>query len=152
MAVYGNWIHGNSLVVEDPSAMYSVTHLGWGTVLRFKSGRSSWLHACIPTQMAIAGAKAKLSRVYIRFKATGGRINQVHVYDGAAKILERKSLNLKGTHFGLDQQNTFNLPAMHLLDGPIGISFEFQSSTSIDEPAAFVGELHAASFGADFDT
>jgi hypothetical protein len=36
-----SWIHGNSLTVESPQNLSSITHFGWGNDLRFIPGKAS---------------------------------------------------------------------------------------------------------------
>lgn len=84
------------------------------------------------------------------FAGQGGRIQEVHVYDGSFKIQEFKGLQLNGEHhLSLDSANTFNLTASHSVALGIGITFLFTADIGFDSPIP-PSRLILAAAGADF--
>jgi hypothetical protein len=152
MLRHASWTHGNSLTVETPNNLTSITHFGWGIDLRFIPGKSSWCHIPIPTPVIIDDKRTKVQTLFLLFesKVGDGDIRFIHIYDGAFKIQEFNSISLKGSHrTGLDSSNTITLSNPHEVLFGMSISFFFQAAIGIDSsiPPPL---LRIATAGADF--
>lgn len=154
MAVYGNWIHGNTAAVESPENTALVKNWAGGTEIQINPHKSTWVYGCIPTPVAIAGQRSKLARGYILFNIVNdmGAIREVRIHDGISQVQRWTGLDIRKSHLGLDPQNTFNLTNFHDMATGVGISFLVVAGGPIDEGPAIPTHLHVAAFGADFDT
>ena len=150
MKLYASWVHGSALNCESPVNMNLVGHNGWGAEMSAKPGKSSWFHIAIPTPVIVADVRAQFSKFFLLFEASGGRIQEVHIYDGAFKIQEFKDLNRAGPHrLGLDGANTFVLSAPHSVAFGIGITFSFTADIGFDSQIP-PSRLTLASAGVEF--
>jgi hypothetical protein len=147
-----SWTHGNSLTVETPPNLASIVHIGWGTILRFIPGKSSWCHIPIPTPVIMNDVRAKVQKMFLLFncKEGEGSIRNIHIYDGPFRIDVRDDIRLSGDHGGgIDSINTITLPTPHEVAWGMSISFLFQAAigfdTSIPPPM-----LTITTAGADF--
>ena len=91
MAMTASWIHGNSVVVEDPPndpQVFSMTHYGWGTVVRIRPNTSFWLHIPIPTPVIVNDKRLKLIRVFLLWRVASGKglLTGLDLWDGGRKI------------------------------------------------------------------
>src|SRR2546423_92927 len=133
MKLYASWTHGNALTVESPEKMNSIGHYGWGADMSVKAGQSTWFHIALPTPVIVGDVRSQLQKVFLLFDGQGGRISQVHVYDGSSKVQEFNDLNLNGEHrLTLDGANTFNLATSHTVVWGIGITFLFTADIGFD--------------------
>ncbi|OQV12136.1 hypothetical protein BV898_13615 [Hypsibius exemplaris] len=91
-----SWIHGISVVSEDPA--WEVLRRSVGTLVRPRGGAgSNWVHFAIATPTVANGNRVRAKSIYLRFKACdGARITTVHVYDGEGLIGNFSGLNLTG--------------------------------------------------------
>lgn len=150
MPVYATWTHGNVLTVENPASLDRVGHYGWGADMAIKPGQSSWFHFPLATPVLVADKRATVQRLFLMFDAVGGRIANVHIYDGSSKVQEFNSVSLSGEHrTALDGDNTFNLSSPHSVVWGMGISFFFIASIGIDSPIPDA-RLIVSSAGGDF--
>jgi uncharacterized protein DUF6623 len=130
-----SWTHGNSLTVETPPNLASIVHIGWGTILRFIPGKSSWCHIPIPTPVIMNDIRAKVQKMFLLFncKIGDGEIRNIHIYDGPNRIFVKDGIHLSGDHsLGLDGVNTVTLPSLHEVLWGMSISFFFQAAQGID--------------------
>ena len=137
MLKQASWTHGNSLTVETPQNLSSITHIGWGTELRFSPGKSSWCHIPIPTPVILDDKRAKVKTLFLFFnvKEGQGQIKNIHVYDGPFRIQTFDNLSLKGKHDDkIDKVNTISLPNQHDVLYGMSMSFYFIAATGIDSP------------------
>jgi len=152
MLKQASWTHGNSLTVETPQNLSSITHIGWGTELRFASGKSSWCHIPIPTPVIVNDQRLKVQKLFLLFnvKEAQSRIMNIHIYDGPNRIQTFDGLSLKGDHSGgIDDVNTITLQKQHEVFYGVSISFFFQAATGIDSPIP-PPLLTVTTAGADF--
>ncbi len=150
MKLYASWVHGSALNVESPENLNRVGHNGWGADMSVKPGKSSWFHIAVPTPVIVGDVRSQFSKFFLLFEASGGRVQEVHVYDGSVKIQEFKELNFTGPHrVSLDGANTFNLSAAHSVSWGIGITFSFTADIGFDSQIP-PSRLILASAGADF--
>lgn len=150
MKLYASWTHGNALTVESPENLNRVGHSGWGADMSVKPGKSSWFHIALPTPVIVGDIRSQFQKFFLMFDGQGGRIQEVHVYDGSFKIQEFKGLQLNGEHrLSLEGANTFNLTAPHSVALGIGITFLFTADIGFDSPIP-PSRLILAAAGADF--
>jgi hypothetical protein len=153
MKLYASWTHGNALTVQSPQVLSpnEVGHGGWGADYSVQPGQSSWFHIPIPTPVIVADVRSQFQKFFLLFEIPGGgRITEVHVYDGSVKIQEFKGLSLSGAHrTQLDGANTFNLSSPHTVIWGIGITFTFTADIGFDSPVP-PSRLILGAAGADF--
>lgn len=150
MKLYASWAHGSALNVESPENLNRVGHFGWGADMSVKPGKSSWFHISVPTPVIVADIRSQLQKVFLMVDAEGGRITEVHVYDGSSKVQEFKGLHLDGEHrTKLDGANTFTLASPHTVIFGIGITFTFTADVGFDSPIP-PSRLIPGSAGGDF--
>lgn len=164
MLKHASWVHGNTVVLEDPNNIL-VKRRGGGTELQFGptavSPPGTWCHIAIPTPVIVNDVRLKVQKVFLLFQ-TGqhAAIDNLHVFDGPRRIFAmdvvpggNSSARRTGNHSqALDAQNTFALPAPLEVSFGLSISFTFRpvalttSGTTIDPE----GKLLITSAGADF--
>jgi hypothetical protein len=153
MGIYGNWIHGTALAVQNPENVTRVGYFGWGADMLIAAGKGSWFHIAIPTPVVISGVQSKLDRAFLLFNSISGSIRNVHIYDGPRKLLELNELFLTGDHQNsVDGTNMFELEDVpHVFLG-IGISFFFLADVPTGGPfgGAPPPQLVVTGAGADF--
>jgi hypothetical protein len=151
MAVHASWVHGNALTVESPENVVRMGHFGWGADLLVQSARASWFHIPLPTPVIVGDRRTTVQKLFLLFKTgPGGRIRNVHIYDGSSQVQQFNYVDVQGEHrLGLDGQNTFNLAHPHTVLWGMGISLYFDTAIGIDSPAP-PAQLIVAAAGADF--
>jgi len=149
MTLYASWVHGNTLTVESPENLARVGHFGWGVDMETISFKETWIHIPLPTPVIVADRRTNLLRVFLLFSSDGGRIKNVHVYDGSSIIQEFNDLFLEGEHLGaLNIQNTFNLAHPHTVVWGVGISFFYAGGGGFE--GGHGGHLIVGAAGGDF--
>jgi hypothetical protein len=169
MALYASWSPGIAFMpAEFPSDTVQVNNVGGsevvglrqsgGATFQGKVGTSNWFHVPIATPVIVAGARAKLVRVFVMFQSgiqpeptgigaasrAGCNVTDVHVWDGPNRIRTFGPFNLFGEHrFKLDRSNTHDLPTP--MDIFWGVELAVRVSFSQNFSVTF------ASAGTDFD-
>jgi hypothetical protein len=150
MKLYASWAHGSALNVESPENLNRNGHYGWGADMSLKPGKSSWFHISVPTPVIVGDVRSQLKKIFVMFDCSGGRITEVHVWDGSFKVQEFKGLALTGEHrVSLDGANTFTLAQPHTVIYGIGITFTFSADIGFDSPIP-PSRLILATAGGDF--
>jgi hypothetical protein len=111
--------------------------------------KETWFHIPLPTPVIVGDRRTTLQRVFLLFRSDGGRIENVHVYDGSSQIQLFNDLDLQGEHrVALDRQNTFILAHPHTVAWGVGISFFFRGGGGFEGGPG--GRLILAAAGGDF--
>lgn len=157
MAMYASWVHGNALTVESPENLERVGHFGWGADMVTKpGGQDSWFHIPLPTPVIVGEGRTTLKRVFLLFWSDGGRIREVHVWDGPIRLQVFNNVDSHGEHrFELDGRNTFPLARPSKVAWGVGISFLFENYVEFDDEGGFHrvrGHFILAAAGGDFFT
>jgi hypothetical protein len=129
------WIHGNTLTVETPQNLASISHTGFATKLQFLPGQSSWCHIAIPTPVRIDGHNLHVRNLYLLYNINRGEgvITTAVVYDGPKLVKRIEGLSNAGDHsWAIDFKNTIDLLGHHPVSFGMSISFLFQAA--IDRP------------------
>jgi hypothetical protein len=166
VALHASWTHGTAfqpaerpldgLSNVDGIAWTDVVGLrqGWGASYNGNAGRANWFHVPIPTPVIVAGARAKLVKVFVMFRCGDPagtnalsqpvNVTDIHVWDGANRIATFGPFNLFGEHrFRLDTSNT------HALRAPRDVIFGIGLSVRV--AFRFGGTVTFAAAGADFE-
>ncbi len=165
MLKYASWVHGNAVVLENPSNIL-VMRRGHGTEMQFtfapgRPAQGTWCHIAIPTPVIVNDVRLKVQKLFLLFK-TGqhASIDNIHIYDGPWKIAafdvvagSNYSARRTGNHSqGVDAQNMITLPTPHEVSLGLSISFTF-TPVAVNSSLAMVdpeGTLLITSAGADF--
>src|SRR4051812_46260491 len=165
MATHASWVHGTAFMpAEQPEAgLDEVDGIKWTDVVGLRRGWGSfwqgvpnganWFHVSIPTPVIVAGARARLEKVFVMWIAgdpsvsfgpnAGANVTDVHVWDGPTRILRRTGMLLAGDHrTRLDTDNQFAIPNTPEVRWGVGISVRVQFSQA--------QQVGFASAGADF--
>jgi hypothetical protein len=95
------WIHGTSIQVEVVRDQpIDVLRQGSGTFLQYRqAGVNNWFHFAIPTPVIVSDKRLKVDSAMLVFNAGDAAIlNDVHVFDGGARISQHNNINLTGDH------------------------------------------------------
>jgi hypothetical protein len=165
MLKYASWIHGNAVVLEDPSSIL-IRRWGWGTEMQFTfapgtTPPGTWCHIAIPTPVIANDVRLKVQKVFLLFQ-TGqhAAIDNIHIYDGPKRIFaadvvpgSNSSARRTGDHSqSIDAQNTFALPTPHEVSFGLSVSFTFRP-VALNTSLRLVdseGKLLITTAGADF--
>jgi hypothetical protein len=151
VALHASWTHGNAVRVETPENFKSIRPMGSGTDLEFVPSRQSWLHIPVPTPVFVRDVRVKVQTLFLLFDSDSAFLNEVHIYDGAARIHKINTHGSWGHHSnGIDDQNTFKLPTAHSVAFGMSISCLFEGSDSIE--VVVRPKLLVVAAGADFTT
>lgn len=164
MTVSRSWVHGNALLVEDPSQYTSVLHHGWGTDLTFaglRDGEDPYdfpnnyrvCHIPVPTPSARHGLV--LETIFLLFNATNAGIVRIDLWDGPklaysftppsdASPGPGGEYGLYGDLRAIGRWNTFHLPSGITIESGLGVSMLWTVNPSADATVTF------AAAGADF--
>jgi hypothetical protein len=129
------WMHGNTLTVETPQNLASISHTGFATKLQFLLGQSSWCHIAIPTPVRIDDRNLHVRNLYLLYNINIGEgvITTAVVYDGPKPVKRIEGLSNAGDHsWAVDFKNTIDLLGHHQVSFGMSISFLFQAA--IDRP------------------
>jgi hypothetical protein len=150
------WIHGTAAAVEDPNGLIpnGIIREGVGTRFFAHSGSFNWFHMAIPTPVILDGARPKLVKVFVFYRLGSGRIKNVHIWDGPARVKEFNGLNLWGDHPGsIDASNSWTISPPLTIKFGLGISIGIQFNTNIDTPDTVDKlEFLTTTAGADFES
>jgi hypothetical protein len=117
---YASWIHGHSMQIEYPDRIASQRRAGYCFHVEGKPGTSNWFHFAIPTPVIINDVRLRPSVVMLRFStgSVDAFVQNVHIYDGEAKIVEYNDLALSLDNF----MARFLVPTKPLIQWGLGIS------------------------------
>jgi hypothetical protein len=149
MSLHASWVHGNAVSVESPQNCRQTGHYGWGGDFSLTPGSSSWFHIPLPTPVIVGDVRTSVQRFFVLYMTDGCQIRNLHVYDGSSKVHEFNGLKLAGEHRnGLDNANTFDIPAPHSVSFGIGLTFFVQADIGFD--SHIETRLIVGTAGADF--
>jgi hypothetical protein len=151
MPLHASWTHGNAVRVESPENFKSIKPMGWGTDLEFIPDRQSWLHIPVPTPVIVKDVRVKVQTFFLLFTSDSAFLNEVHIFDGPARIQTFLTHGKWGKHGnGIDADNTFKLSTPHSVAWGMSISCLFKGSDSIE--VIVRPKLSVIAAGADFTT
>jgi hypothetical protein len=156
MSTTAVWVHGNAVLVENPSDFSSVDRRGWGTDLTFSPGvafRESVLHIPIPTPVLIRDVRTHLLRIFVLYE-TEVRVERqvmikgIDIWDGGAQLdsvpVGTGPVPWQGSHLSaIDQFNRIDLSPSREVKFGIGLSLHCVT-------AGGPGPIRIAAAGADF--
>jgi hypothetical protein len=136
------WVHGTSLVTETHEHVPDDGRYGWGADVSVQPGKAAWFHLSVPIAVPSDAIGVDVHEVYVKFKAEGGSLRSVHIYDGSTPVHAINDLQVEGEFRSqITAQNTFGLPQPHTLRSGLGISLWFIASIGFDTqipPSRFI--------------
>jgi hypothetical protein len=148
MPLHASWVHGNTVTIETPQSVRTLTPQGRGSSIDLHPGAATWLHIAIPTPVIVGDVRVRAQKFFLLLStASDVKVTEVHIWDGLRRIHE-ETTTLWGNHSAISTINTFVPPGRHFAQLGTSISFLARATDANHGGHSFT----VFSAGADFST